>query len=178
MFYLVYFLLFIKFVVSIDTVKELDLEKYQGKWYQMYSNRFVQTFEKYGKCIIADYSIISDGNIIILNSLQSLSNKSEQISGYAYYKNNINSKFKPGELTVHLDGVLFDSPYWIIELGPIIDQYYDWAFVSDPLKLSLFILARDINRFYKDYDSDVLKLIESYGFKNIIKTSQENCSYI
>jgi lipocalin len=175
MLYLVYFLLLVKFVVSIDTVKELDLEKYKGKWYQMYSNRFVQTFEKFGKCVVAEYTIVPNGNVTILNSQKSLLNNLEQITGYAYYKNEINSKLNPGELTVHLDGVPYDSPYWIIELGPIVDQYYDWTIISDPLKMSLFILARDVDRFYKNYDSDVLQLVKDYGFSNIIKTSQDNC---
>lgn len=171
MLYLIYFLLFFQLASSINTVKELDLKKYQGMWYQMYGDRFDQTFEKYGKCITASYTILPNGNITILNSQISILNNLEQISGYAYYKNNSN----PGELTVHLEGVPHDSPYWIIELGPVIDGYYDWAFVSDPLKLSLFILARDVDRFNRDYDTYIVELIKDYGFNNVIKTSHDNC---
>ena len=139
--YLIYFILFFRLVISINTVRELDLEKYQGVWYQMYGNRFDQTFEKYGKCITADYTILPDENITIVNSQINLLNEFEEITGYAYYKNNVNSQLNPGELTVHLDGVPFDSPYWIIELGPVVNGYYDWTFISDPFKLSLFIFV-------------------------------------
>lgn len=173
--YLIYFILFFRLVISINTVRELDLEKYQGVWYQMYGNRFDQTFEKYSKCITADYTILPDENITIVNSQINLLNEFEEITGYAYYKNNVNSQLNPGELTVHLDGVPFDSPYWIIELGPVINGYYDWTFISDPFKLSLFILARDIDRFNKEYDTDILELIDNYGFDNIVKTSHDNC---
>lgn len=177
MFYIIYFFLVLKLINSINTVKELDLQKYQGRWYQIYGNAFDQTFEKFGKCITAEYTIIPNQNITILNSQLNLLNNLEQISGYIYYKNKENSKLNPGKLTVHLEGVPYDSPYWIIELGPIIDGYYDWVFVSDPVKLSLFILARDVDRFNEDYDTYILELIKIYGFYNIIKTSQENCMY-
>jgi lipocalin len=52
----------------IFSVKELDLMKYQGRWYQVYGNRFDQTFEKYSKCITADYTINSNGTVAVLNS--------------------------------------------------------------------------------------------------------------
>lgn len=35
------------------------------------------------------------------------------MSGYAYYKN----ESEPGKLTVHLDGVPVDAPYWVLALG-------------------------------------------------------------
>ena len=53
MLYIIYFFLFLKLINSINTVRELELQKYQGRWYQIYGNVFDQTFEKFGKCITA-----------------------------------------------------------------------------------------------------------------------------
>lgn len=159
---------------KLKAVNELDLVKYQYRWYQVYGNRFDQSFQKYGNCITADYTIISENNISVLNSEYSLTNQLTQIAGYAYYKNNIN----PGELTVHLDNVEYDAPYWIINIGPIINYYYDWAIVSDPLKISLFVLTRDVNRYYQNYDNEVNNILYNYGYKNIVQILHINCNYV
>jgi lipocalin len=179
MFKFIIFFILLQIVFSINTVTELDLNKYQGRWYQMYGNKFDQTFQKNGNCITADYTIIpNNSNISVLNSEYSLTNQLEQITGYAYYRSDVNSKLNPGELTVHLDGVNFDSPYWIIEIGPEYNNYYDWAIVSDPLKISLFVLARDVNRFYDIYDQEIMDLLTKYEYDNIIKTQHINCNYV
>jgi 16S rRNA (uracil1498-N3)-methyltransferase len=51
-----------------ETVEILDLEKYQGRWYQIYGNDFDQLFEKFSSCITADYTLVPDGNVTVLNS--------------------------------------------------------------------------------------------------------------
>ena len=75
------------------------------------------------------------------------------------------------------------APYWIIELGPLVDDQYDYAIVSDNIKLGLFVLARDVDRFFKLYDDDVLNSLETMGFNDVrnkpIKTNQSStCRYI
>jgi lipocalin len=85
---------------------------------------------------------------------------------------------KPGELKVHLDGVPNDAAYWVLALGPVNNGLYDWAIVSDNLSVSLFILARDYKRFDELYQSEVLSLAESMGFKNPIDVHQaDDCVY-
>jgi len=73
------------------------------------------------------------------------------------------------------------APYWIIELGPIVDGLYDWAIVSDNLSAFLFVLARDVERFYALYNDEVLKQLVTLGFTGIkapIQTYQgSNCTY-
>jgi len=160
-----------------STVKSLNLESYDGRWYQIYGNNFDQLFEKFASCITADYNIIPSGNVSVLNS-QYEKNKIVQIEGYAYYSStNKNPKLFPGQLTVHLDGVPRDSPYWVYDLGPIIDEQYEWAIVSDPLMLSLFVLSRNVESFYRDYDTEVLSILENYGFNDIVTVSHDNCEY-
>lgn len=174
------FLLFISFFIYVksnNTVRTLDLEKYEGRWYQIYGNNFDQLFEKFSSCITADYSILPTGNVSVINS-QYNKDHLEQIYGYAYYAStNPNSKLFPGQFTVHLDGVPHDAPYWVYNLGPESNGLYDWSIVSDPTKLSLFVLARDVSTYYEKYNDEVKNILTEYGFDNLVKVSHENCEY-
>lgn len=174
--YTIIFSLFIS-CFSRNTVRTIDLTKYEGRWFQIYGNKFDQLFEKTASCITADYAIIPNGNVSVLNSQYDKLKGLEQIEGYAYYGTNNNPKLYPGELTVHLDNVPHDSPYWIYDLGPETNGYYDWAIVSDPFKLSLFVLARDVNMYYELYDTQVLSILDTYGFSNLVTVDHKNCVY-
>ena len=57
-----------------------------------------------------------------------------------------------------------DGPYYVYALGPIVSGQYQWAVVSDPFMLSLFILSRDHATFVAKYEQDVLALVASLGF--------------
>lgn len=161
----------------LTTVKTLDLESYDGRWYQIYGNNFDQLFEKFASCITADYGLIPNGNVSVINS-QYEEGRIVQIEGYAYYSStNKNPSLFPGQLTVHLDGVSHDSPYWIYDLGPVIDGEYEWAIVSDPVMLSLFVLARNVEKFYENYNSQVLDILKDYGFNDLVTVSHNNCEY-
>ena len=162
----------------IFSIKELNLTQYQGRWYQVYGNRFDQTFEKYSKCITADYTINSNNTLTVLNSQLTNTNHLEQINGYAYYKNELDAKNNQGKLIVHLEDVKYDAPYWIVNIGPVINNYYDWVIITDPLKLSLFVLTRNVDRFYNDYNDEVEDILYNYGYDNVIETSHENCTYV
>ena len=178
MFNFKYIITIFQLIFSIEPIKKLDLTMYEGRWYQVYGNRFDQTFEMYSKCITADYALNSNGSVSVLNSQLSNTNQLEQINGYAYYKNDIDATINQGKLIVHLDNVKYDAPYWIINIGPVINYYYDWVIISDPFKLSLFVLTRDIDRFYKSYNEDVEDILYDYGYTNVIETSHENCTYV
>lgn len=174
-------ILFLSCVVlahSIDTIDTLDLTKYVGRWYQVYGDKYDETFQGVGHCNTADYTMIPNQNISVLNSQYSTSNELEQITGYAYYSEHVDSDKEPGKLTVHLEGVPVDAPYWIYELGPEYDGLYDWSIVSDPVKLSLFVLTRDVERFYENYNYEVLDILDTSGFRNPIQISHESCEYV
>ena len=171
------FSIFIATCLCKNTVNVLDLDKYQGRWYQIYGNNFDQLFEKFASCITADYTLIPNGNVSVLNSQYEKTNGINQIEGYAYYGYNTDPKTYPGELTVHLDGVPHDSPYWVYNLGPEVNGYYDWAIVSDPLKVSLFVLARDVDTYYDVYDNEVVNILHNYGFNNLVNITHDNCKY-
>ncbi len=142
-------------------VKELDLKKYQGAWYEVYDDLFDETFQKGGSCLRADYKINNEGTIDVLNREVNRINEIKNITGKAYYDKGNSG----GELTVDLKGTPRPAPYWVVELGPVVDNLYDYAIVSDNNKISLFVLARDVNKFLKLYDQKVLDSINHMGFR-------------
>lgn len=156
-------------------VDELDLEKYSGKWYQVYQDKFNKLFQGNGRCSTATYTIIDSNNVSVFNEQINMKNEYDTIKGNAYYKNNDCC----GYLTVLLEGTP-EAPYWVLELGPIVDEMYDYSIVSDNKALSLYVLTRDVDRFYKLYNSDVLVSLEEFGFTKSFNSpltmNQTDCS--
>ena len=142
-------------------VDELDLNKYVGNWYEVYGNNFDKTFQGNGKCVRAFYKF-NDNNVSVLNTQLDMNDNSDSITGFAYYKEGDTG----GYLTVQLKD-LPEAPYWVIELGPIYDNMYDYSIVSDNAKLSLFVLTRNVSRFYKEYDESVLVSLDDFGFNKL-----------
>lgn len=158
-------------------VDELDIPSYLGRWYEVYENKFDKTFQGNGYCVVADYALNKDGSVNVLNSQTNKNGDIQQISGLAYYDEGNSG----GELTVKLDGVSKSAPYWVLELGPIIDSQYQYSIVSDNNALSLFVLARNTTEYYTNYDTIVQASLEKLGFTNNfnkpIAVSQDNCDY-
>lgn len=108
------------------------------------------------------------------------------INGYA-----VQSQSAPGKLQVSLGPFAnpdkrtpFQSPgnYWIIELGPMNSSgKYEYAVVSGPDKLQLYILARDPAKFKAQYETNVLESVKEKGFTTWWNkprvTNQKHCYY-
>lgn len=156
-----------------DTVQKIDVGMYLGNWYQIYGAPTNAIFQGYGKCITAQYGLLENGDISVLNSQQNSDNELEQISGYGYYKN----VSEPGKLTVHLDGVPVDSPYWIVKLGEVISNNYQYSIITTPSGISLWVLAREIDYFYEKYDTEVTDFLNSNNFKYETIKHDDTCSY-
>lgn len=158
-------------------VSELNLTQYDGVWFEVYEDLFDETFQKGGRCVTAEYALLENGTVGVLNT-EILPNGTESsITGSAYYKEGNEG----GELTVDLVGTPAPAPYWVIELGPIVDDNYDYAIVSDNLRISLFVLARDVDRFFDRYKDNVLNSVENMGFSRKynmpILVNQSSCEY-
>tara|TARA_A100001011_G_scaffold368274_1_gene422407 strand:- start:56 stop:589 length:534 start_codon:yes stop_codon:yes gene_type:complete len=157
----VYLFLFLTlcYAKEYKAVDELKLNYYIGKWYQVYGDNFNKLFQGNGKCSSAIYSFYDESTISVLNYQLDKDNSYSKIKGFAYYKENNCC----GYLTVQLAD-LPESPYWVLELGPIVDGLYDYSLVSDDKALSLYVLTRDVNRFYQDYNETVLDSLKEFGF--------------
>lgn len=156
----------LKFSASTDykAVEELDLTKYVGKWYQVYEDRFNHLFQGDGTCATAEYTL-NNNTVSVLNQQLNRNGKYDSITGSAYYKDGDCC----GYLTVILEGTP-EAPYWVLGLGPLVDGYYDYSIVSDNKALSLFVLARDVERYYKLYDDNVLNILNDFGFNKKYNT--------
>ena len=143
------------------TINELNINSYLGHWVQVYGAPTNTIFQGYGTCITADYGLLDNGYVSVLNSQLDKNKEIENINGYAYYKN----ISEPGQLTVHLDGVPVDTPYWIVKLGEIIDNQYQYSIITTPSGISLWVLTRDIDKFNKLYQYEVKDFLNKYNFK-------------
>ncbi len=165
---------------AFGQVSELNQTQYLGRWYQMYSDLFVDaTFENSSFCDTADYGVNPNNTLSVWNRERqyNVTGPERQIFGWA----DTADASKPGELTVHLQTTGFPAPYWVYQLGPVVDDQYEYSIVSDPLKLSLFVLARNVTRFLKKYNTDIVQYLTDQGFTGLVNspivTPQEGCDY-
>ena len=160
---------------SYQAVSDLDIPKYLGTWYQVYYDDFDKLFQN-GKCSTAEYSMGEDNIVQVLNKELDKDNKPQSISGIAYYKEGDSG----GYLTVKLENNI-PAPYWVLQLGPIISNSYQYSIVSDDKGISLFVLARNVDDFYKKYNEEVLQFINDNGFDKKWNSpkmiNQTNCAY-
>ena len=156
---------------QIPTVQSLEVPDYLGHWTQVYQAPTNVIFQGYGTCITADYALLDNGNINVVNTQLDENNEIEQISGYAYYQN----VSDPGKLTVHLEGVPVDSPYWVVKLGEIKNNEYQYSIITTPSGISLWVLVRDITTFFELYDAEVTDFLNQYNFR-YTNVEQTNCN--
>ena len=71
---------------------------------------------------------------------------------------------------LHFDNVPVDGNYWIVKLGPIVHNQYQYAIVCGPLtsifgtRFSLNVLARDRLTYYDVYEKEVKQWCLENGF--------------
>jgi lipocalin len=161
-------------------VTELNRTQYLGRWYQVYADLAVDlTFENSSFCDTADYAIYPNDTISVWNRERqyNTTGPERQIFGWAETAD----PTKPGELTVHLQTTGFGAPYWVYQLGPVEHEQYQYSIVSDSLKFTLFVLARNVSRFFDEWNTNVTDWLKSNGFTELwntpILTTQEGCKY-
>ncbi len=121
-------------------VPSLDLNRYLGTWQQLaavpqYFNLACARDTK------ANYSLDAQGNVAVRNTCTTWTNANNEIAGTA----TVNDRATNAQLHVSFPGVptqdRLDGPtnYIVTALAPD----YSWAVVTDPSRLSGFVLARD-----------------------------------
>lgn len=159
---------------------DVDLDKYVGRWYQMYADLVLfSTFERGAVCATADYALNDDGTVSVYNNayIGSPDGPSSNVSGTASATSN------PGQFTVTFDDTLsfLGAPYWVVALGEVVDEEYQWAIVSDPWKAGLYVLARDPSSYMDTYDDLVQSTLADLGFDSFYNKpmvlNQTGCTY-
>ncbi|MCX7829522.1 MAG: lipocalin family protein [Acidobacteria bacterium] len=125
----------VKVPEGINPVKEFELERYLGRWYEI--ARLDHPFERGLINVFAEYSLGENGEVVVLNKgFSKKENKWKEAKGKAYF---VDGNRKRGFLKVSFFGPFYGS-YIIIELDK---KNYTYALVCGPNKNYLWILARD-----------------------------------
>ena len=135
---------------ELQTVDSVDLEKYQGTWYEI--TKIPNRFEKNLINVTANYTLKENGRIIVLNSgFNTKKNKQQDAIGEA----KVNG---PGKL-----GVSFFKPFYGDYYIMALDEDYQWVLVGSPSRDFLWILARE-PQVSEDLITNLSKIATSRGF--------------
>jgi apolipoprotein D and lipocalin family protein len=147
---------------SLISVKEVDLNRYAGIWYEIAS--YPQRFQKGCRCTTAEYQLTGKSYIKVINKCQK-PGKFAKIEGKAFpVKGSENTKLKVQFFWP------FKADYWIIDLDPD----YKWAVVSNGSKKYLWILARRPFLDEEIYQKIIQKLqLKGFDTTQLKKTAQD-----
>jgi apolipoprotein D and lipocalin family protein len=118
---------------NIKPVDNLQVERYLGRWYEI--ARLDHSFERGLISVTAEYSLLPDGGVRVLNrGYSTKENKWREAQGKAYFVNRSDQGF----LKVSFFGPFYGS-YIVFELD---QENYSYALVCGPDKSYLWFLAR------------------------------------
>lgn len=138
----------------LETVPNVDLKRYAGKWFEIAS--FPQFFQKGCHCTTAEYTLTDQDYIIVENrcNKDSVNGKETSIKGKAFiFENSGNAKLKVQFFWP------FSGKYWIIDLA----DDYSYAVVSHPNRDYLWILSRTAKMDDTVYQQ-ILERLKTKGF--------------
>jgi apolipoprotein D and lipocalin family protein len=141
-------------MIDKTVVKELNLERYLGKWYEI--ARFNHSFERGLVGVTASYSYRIDGKIKVVNSgYKGTLNgqKSEAIGKAKIPDANVPSKLKVSFFWI------FYADYYVLEL----DKNYQWAVIGSSSDNYLWILSR-APQMEESLYNELLKKISKRGY--------------
>jgi len=124
---------------NVKPVENFKSEKYLGRWYEI--ARLDHSFERGLTRVAADYSLLANGGVRVINRGYSIKDKTwKEIEGKAYFV----ERSDQGYLKVSFFCPFYGS-YIVFELD---HEHYQYALVCGPDKSYLWILARapEINR--------------------------------
>jgi apolipoprotein D and lipocalin family protein len=139
---------------NITPVKEFDLQKYMGKWYEI--ARLDHSFERGLENVSAEYSLREGGGVVVNNrGYSTKEQKWKDITGKAFFVNEENE----GYFKVSFFGPFYGS-YVIFELD---HEDYQYAFVSGPNTKYLWFLSRTpmVDQSLMDY---FIEKVSGLGF--------------
>ena len=171
------------FSAQAETVENLDINQYVGKWHQIAT--IPQSFSK--DCFqntTAEYEQLENGWLTVINSCEEVDGKLDVAVGRARVNKDfeMNSKLEVTFVKFFSRWIwAFGGDYWVINLAPD----YSWSIVGNPDKDALWILARDPNmskeqlmsleKFIKDYGYDTCEIIVSKNTGTEYKGTEKLC---
>ena len=145
----------------LQTVSSVDLNKYLGKWYEIY--RLPNWFED-DDCVTvtAEYGLRDDGGVSVLNTCHKASKKEEARGIAKIVEGSNNSKLRVSFFRP------FYGDYWILDLA----SDYSWVLIGEPAGKYFWILARD-KKLSPELEESLLVKAEKLGYlrKDLVKPS-------
>lgn len=152
---------------QLQTVSYVDLSQYAGTWYQIAHKPL--SFE--GPCVCSRQVLsgLEDGRVGVYNTCNDPSTgELRSISGFATN----NDPQTNAQFTVDF-GLPKTGQYWIIGLG----DNYEYAVVSDPTYVSLYILSKTPQLPVELYEEALAKAKAQMDVSKLRITEQRNCEY-
>ena len=151
-------------MIDKTVVKELDINRYLGKWYEI--ARYDHRFERGLVGVTATYSFRKDGKIKVVNSgfKETLDGKRSDATGKAKIPDpNIPSKLKVSFFW------FFYGDYFVLEL----EENYQWAVIGSSSDKYLWILSRTPQMDENVYNDLLNNLTDrGYDVNNLIRVEQ------
>merc|ERR1711998_448869 len=96
---------------TCTTISSIDIDKFTGSWYQVINNRYTTIFGGGTSCTGTIYNTSTEANTIAVDN---------------------------GDVTNCNTTTATMGTYWICELGPVVDDQYQYVVVSDSDGVSLY----------------------------------------
>jgi apolipoprotein D and lipocalin family protein len=152
---------------ELQTVPYVDVSRYLGAWYTISRNPLI--FE--GKCVCSRQvlGVTSSGRVSVYNSCNEyMGGPLREISGFADNQDpKTNAKFIVDFNLPH------KGSYWIIGL----DKDYRYAVVSDPSRMSLYILSKTPDLAPDLYQAAVAEVAGQIDVSKLEPIVQQGCTY-
>jgi lipocalin len=154
-----------KIMIDKTVVKNLNIERYLGKWYEI--ARFDHRFERDLVGVTATYSFRKDGKIRVENS--GYRNTLDGKQSVAIGKAKIPDPDVPSKLKVSFF-LWFYGDYFVLEL----DNEYQWAVIGSSSDNYLWILSRSPVMQEDLYNDLAHRLVErGYDVDKLIRVEQK-----
>jgi apolipoprotein D and lipocalin family protein len=153
-------------------VQKVDLNRYLGRWYEI--ARIPVWFQKDCACgTTAEYSLIKDGEVSVVNRCCTSDGKMKEAKGRAW----VVDKKTPAKLKVSFVSLfgfwLFGGHYWIIDLDPD----YRYAVIGHPKRTLGWILSRTPELSQEILDGIAERLeANGYSFSQFKMSDQTECT--
>ncbi|MDE5420462.1 lipocalin family protein [Labilibaculum sp. DW002] len=155
-----------KSVVDKTVVKELDIERYLGTWFEI--ARYDHSFERGLVGVKANYSMRPDGKIKVVNSgyKGNLSGEYSEAIGKAKIPDPLNA---PGKLKVSFFWIFYGD-YFVFDL----EENYKWVVIGSSTDKYLWILSRK-PQMEKEVYNELLDRLKKRGYEvsDLIKVEQK-----
>ncbi|QEY26557.1 lipocalin family protein [Neisseria zalophi] len=154
---------------ALETVAEVDLAKYSGKWYEI--ARLPMPYQK--QCaanVSATYIPNANGTIRVINRCLADNGSWSEAEGLAKPQNEANSKLSVTFMPKALRWLpIGKAPYWVMAL----DENYETAMVGQPDRKYLWILSRKPQMDEAVYQAYLKQAQEQgYDLSTLIHTKQ------